>query len=278
MERRRLVRAFYRRQILSNAWAATRRRRFRTHEETAAISNSSTYRGDRLGLFATLRPFELQQIDHVDVFITRLCLALLCCSPHMASGSLEIPHRKFDDVFAHLNSMVRFLQTHRGDAELAARDLAKGIEPGHYVHLRDDYVNPHEMLPLRLEWQDDRKVSFPDPVTDKWEQEGLVVPYAGDRLDVAPYGWFDALRGRYVNWFGEGLQANPWLPNGQSTRRALNHGNTVTLWRDAGFALWDRERVEALKGLAVFGKLKTGWVIDPVLDSIGAFTVTLPGR
>ncbi|KAG7287165.1 hypothetical protein NEMBOFW57_006670 [Staphylotrichum longicolle] len=266
LERRRLVRAFYRRQILSNAWAGTRRRRFRTHGETAAISNSSTHRGDRLGLFATLRPFELQQIDHVDVFITRLCLALLRHSPHMVSGSLEIPHRKFDDLFAHLDSMVRFLQTHREDAELAARDLARGMEPEHYAHLRSDYVNPQEMLPLRLEWQEDRVVSFPDPVTDKWEQDKLVMPYAGDRLDVAPYGWFDALRGGYTNWFGEGLQGNPWLPNWQSTRRGSNYGKTVTLWRIAGFALWDRERVEALKGLAVFGKLKSGWVIDPVLD------------
>jgi hypothetical protein len=56
LERRRLVRSFYRRQILSNAWAATRRPNHWTDEDTAAISNSSTHQGEKLGLLGTLEP------------------------------------------------------------------------------------------------------------------------------------------------------------------------------------------------------------------------------
>ncbi|KAK4148467.1 hypothetical protein C8A00DRAFT_38964 [Chaetomidium leptoderma] len=266
LERRRLVRAFYRRQILSNAWAATRRPQYWTHEDTAAISNSSTHQGERLGLLGTLEPWELQQIDHADAFTTRLCLALVHHSPRTADGAPGIPPRQFDDLFAHLHRLVRFLRTYRGVAELAARDLPAGMEPAHCARLRDEYVNPYQMIPMRLAWQADRAASFPDPVTDKWEQDRLVVPYVGDGLDLVPYGWLDALRGRYVNWFGEGLHSIPWLPTWQSSRQSSDQFNAVNLWTNAGFSLWDRKRVEALKGLSMFGELYTGWVLNRLIE------------
>ena len=262
LERRRLVRAFYRRQILSNAWAATRRPRHWTNEDTAAISNSSTHQGEPLGLFGTLEPWELQHIDHADAFTMRLCLALVHHSPRTADGAPGIPPAHFDDLFAHQHRLARFLQTHRDVAELAARDLPAGSEPAHCTRLRDEYENPYQMIPLRLAWQASRAEAFPDPVTDKWDEDGLVVPYVGEGLDLVPYGWLDALRGRYVKWFGEGLHSIPWLPAWQSDRQSSDQFIALTLWRDAGFALWDRERVEALKKLSVFGALDTGWVLN----------------
>ncbi|AEO53747.1 hypothetical protein MYCTH_2122615 [Thermothelomyces thermophilus ATCC 42464] len=267
LERRRLVRSFYRRQILSNAWAATRRPKHWTHEDTAAISNSSTHQGEQLGLLGTLEPWEMQQIEHADVFITRLCLALVHHSPRTADGAPGIPPRQFDELFAHLHRLDQFLQTHRGVAKRAARDLAAAMELAHCSRLRDEYVNPYQMIPLRLAWQADRATSFPDPVRDKWDRDGLVVPYVGDGLDLAPYGWLDALGGRYVKWFGEGLYSIPRLPTRQSHSQSSDQSNALYLWRHAGFCLWDRKRVEALKGLSMFGgELYTGWVLNRSIE------------
>ncbi len=266
LERQRLVRGFYRRQILSNAWAATKRPRHWTTEDTAAISNSSTHQGERLGLLGTLEPWELQHIDHADAFTMRLCLALVHHSPRTVDGAPGISPRQFDELFAHLHCLVQFLQMHHGIAELATHDLPPGKEPAHCTRLRSDYENPYQMIPLRLAWQADRAASFPDPITDKWDQDGLAVPYVGEGLDLVPYGWSDALRGRYVKWFGEGLHSIPWLPRWQSNKQSLDQFNAWILWRDAGFSLWNRKRVEALKKLSVFGALHTGWVLSRLIE------------
>ncbi|KAK4247009.1 hypothetical protein C7999DRAFT_32589 [Corynascus novoguineensis] len=208
-----------------------------------------------------------RQIDHADVFITRLCLAVVHHSPQTADGAPGIPPRQFDELFAHLHRLIQFLQTHRSVAERAAHDLAAAMELAHCTRLRDEYVNPYQMTPLRLAWQADRATSFPDPVTNKWDRDGLVVPYVGDGLYLAPYGWLDALGGRYVKWFGEGLYSMPRLPTGQSHSQSSDQGNALYLWRHAGFCLWDRKRVEALKGLSMFGgELYTGWVFNRLIE------------
>ncbi|KAK4098457.1 hypothetical protein N658DRAFT_488355 [Parathielavia hyrcaniae] len=264
VERRRLVRAIYRRQIISNAWAATRRRQHWTLEDEAAISNSSTHDEDELGLLGTFEPWEMQQIDHADSFITRLCLSLVHHSPRRVDGAAGIAPRQFDELFAHLHRLVPFLRTHDRVAELAARDMARPWELTHYSRLRDGYVNPYQMIIMRNPWQASLETAFPDPVREQLERDGLVVPYVGDGLDLAPYGWLDALRVRYVKWYGEGLDNTiPLLP-GRQTRR-----HTLHLWEHAVFCLWDRERVETLKGLSVFGGgLYTGWLMNCSVDSV----------
>ncbi len=266
LERQRLVRAFYRRQILSNAWAATRRAHLWTTQDTEAISNSSTHRGERLGLFGTLKPWELQHIDHADAFLMRLCLALVHHSPRTADGAPGIPPRQFDDLFAHLHLLVQFLQTNHGVAELATGDLPAGREPAHCSRLRSEYENPYQMIPLRFAWQSSCAESHPDPVRDKWDQDGLAVPYVGEGLDLVPYGWVDALRGRYVKWFGEGLHSISWLPRWQSDQKSLVQFYAWILWREAGFSLWNPKRIEALKKLSLFGALHTGWVLDRLVE------------
>ncbi|KAK3899254.1 hypothetical protein C8A05DRAFT_37142 [Staphylotrichum tortipilum] len=262
LERQRVVRAFYRRQILSNAWAATGRPKHWSEEDTAAISNTSTHQGEQLGLFGALEPWELQHIEHANIFLERLCLALVHHCPRTTNGARGISPRQFDELFAHLHCLVRVLRTYRGIAKRAARDLPTAMEPAHCARLRDEYVNPYQMIPMQFAWQTSRAASFPDPVTDKWERDGLVVPYVGDGLDLVPYGWLDALQGRYVTWFGEGLHSIPWIPVWGSHEKSMVQFMTVHLWRYAGFSLWGRERVEALKGLSVFGKLYTGFVFN----------------
>ncbi|KAK3293728.1 uncharacterized protein B0H64DRAFT_444970 [Chaetomium fimeti] len=239
-------------------------------EDTAAISNLSTHQGEALGLFGTLKPWEMQQIDHVDVFITYLCLALVHNSPQTADGSPEIVPRQFDDLFAHLHLLVQFLQSHRGVADRAVRNLVAAEDLARCEDLYDKYVNAYQMIPLRFAWQADRAVSFPDPVTDKWDQDGLVVPYIEDGLDLTPYGWLDALRGRYVKWFGEGLHSLPRLPTGQAHGQPSEQNDALYHWRHAGFCLWDRKRVEALKELSMFeGQLYTGWTFNRSVERDG---------
>ena len=84
-ERLRVLRAFNRRQIVSNAYAPTKRYRrpyMFLHwfdEDTAAITNTGTLSDQhtwRPGLFDAFGPWEVQQIDHANHFITRLCVAL----------------------------------------------------------------------------------------------------------------------------------------------------------------------------------------------------------
>ncbi len=267
LERRRLVRAFYRRQIMSNAWAATKR----PHsgwalEDTAAISNSSPHQGEQLGLFGALEPWELQHIDHVDFFVTRLCFALVHYCPRTPDGAPAIHPRQFNDMIAHQHRLVQYLQAHRRLAEMAIRDLPTGREAARSVHLWDQYVNIYQMIPLRYPWQGAQAEDFPNPTTDKWQRDGLIVPYVGDGLDLVPYGWFDALRGRYFSQFGECLHTVSWLPPWQSSTQSAEQSKTQSLWNHAGFSLWDRKRVEALKELPMFEPVYTGWVFSRLVE------------
>lgn len=267
LERRRLVRAFYRRQIMSNAWAATRRPHSGwSREDAAAISNSSKHQGEQLGLFGILEPWELQHIDHVDFFVTRLCFALVHFCPRTPDGAPAILPRQFDDLIAHQHRLVQYLQTHRRIAEMAARDLPTGREAARSAHLWDEYVNVYQMIPLKCAWQGAQAHDFPNPITDKWERDGLIVPYVGDGLDLVPYGWLDALRGRYFSQFGECLHTISWLPPWQSDRQSAQQGKTLRLWTHAGFSLWDRKRVEALKELPMFKPVYTGWVFSRLVE------------
>lgn len=68
--------------------------------------------------------------------------------------------------------------------------------------------------------------------------------------------------GRYVRWYGAGLDVIPLWPPPVSMAWEREHTYFLELWRLAGFALWDRERVEALKKLTRFEHLKTGFVLD----------------
>ncbi|KAK4243136.1 hypothetical protein C7999DRAFT_44983 [Corynascus novoguineensis] len=221
LERRRLVRSFYRRQILSNAWATTR-----------CTRPTRTRR-----LLAT------RQIDHAEVFITCLCLALVYHSPRTADRALGILPHQFDELSTHLHRLIQFLDISRPAIELA-----------HYVRLHDEYVNPYQITPLRLAWQAERAASFLDPVPDKWDRDGLVVPYVGDGLDLALYGWLDTLGGRYVKWFGEGLHSIPWLPTRQSHRQSSDQCNAMYLSRHAGFCLM------------FWGELCTGLVLNRLIE------------
>ncbi|KAG7291462.1 hypothetical protein NEMBOFW57_001481 [Staphylotrichum longicolle] len=78
---------------------------------------------------------------------------------------------------------------------------------------------------------------------------GPYVPHVGKELDLVPFGWHGALRGRYVSWYGEGLHSMSWLPPFRDRKQSRDQFVSVMLWRDAWFALRDRSWVEMLKRL-----------------------------
>ncbi|AEO61524.1 hypothetical protein MYCTH_2311755 [Thermothelomyces thermophilus ATCC 42464] len=133
-ERCRVMRAFYRRQIVSNAWASTKRPAHWDDLDSDAFSNTSTEQGRRLGLFAAFDPWDMQQIDHADEFITHLCCALVLRAAEVAAagGGREISPRQFGNLHARLDHLVRYLRAHRGVAKAAIGDLQSGKSPLYY--------------------------------------------------------------------------------------------------------------------------------------------------
>lgn len=100
-------------------------------------------------------------------------------------------------------------------------------------------VNGYQMPPLQLPWQSYRASNFPDPDRDKRDWDELVaVSQVGEGLDLAPCGWLDALRGRNVNWFGEGLYPlSRRLGRHVDDLPPLGRAGLLDLWRYAGFCL-----------------------------------------
>lgn len=261
-ERRRVMRAFYLRQIVSNAWAPTRRLARWSDRDSDAFGNSSREPDKKsLGLFSAFKPWDLQHVDHVNVFTMRLCRALVCHAPE--EGASEISPRQFGDLYARLDYLVRYLQAYPGVARVAIGDIQSEIVHPRDESLHQEFVHRYQLLPLTCIWQEQRAQLFPDPILEKQEQNPLEMDHrVGDDPGHVPFGWSDALQGRYVHWYGSGLTVIPWLPPWESREKDWAHTSLVSRWRYGGFALWDRERVEALKKLKRFEALQRGFILD----------------
>ena len=125
-ERLRALRAFCRRQIVCNAWAPTRRKPSWLDRDTAAISNTSDHQNVRLGLFAALGPWELQQVDCADYFITQLCIALCLTGEEVAQ---PIDEAEFGDIFSHADCLVQYMREHPSVADAPVRSLPSPQRP-----------------------------------------------------------------------------------------------------------------------------------------------------
>ncbi|KAH6842364.1 hypothetical protein B0I37DRAFT_196155 [Chaetomium sp. MPI-CAGE-AT-0009] len=273
LERQRIMRAFYRRQIMSNAWAPTRRPGDHRwgDADSNAFHNMYEDEGHRLGLFALFYPWEMQHIDHANCFIMRLCCMLVHRAAEQAEGGgggHPILLAQFGNLHSHLGHLVEYLRAHRSVADAAIDDMVDDLHRKTLIQADDprlqrEFIFRYELVPLTCYWQIDRAQSFPDPDLDKAEQIDLKMDYfVGDGLDQIPFGWSDALGGRYVRWYGTALPQIPWLPLWSTGGGCVDHVLFIELWRLAGFALWDRKRVEALKRLSRFEGLQTGFVLD----------------
>lgn len=267
-ERRRVIRAFYLRQIVSNAWASTRRLPLWSDRDSDAFGNPRREQDETLGLYSAFKPWDLQYVDHANIFIMRLCRALVCRAPEVVGeGAREISPRQFGDLHAHLDHLVRYLQAYPGVANAVVSDMQSGIVHPRDESLHKEFKRRYELLPLTYLWQESRAESFLDPIVRKQEQEQQRDSLEMDCYVKAdpgqpPFGWSDALRGRYVAQYGSGLCSIPWLPPWEARKKEWAHTSLVGRWRHCGFALWDQERVEALKRLKRFEALHTGFLLD----------------
>ncbi|ROV93965.1 hypothetical protein VSDG_06234 [Cytospora chrysosperma] len=277
-ERQRVLRAFYLRQIVSNAWAPARRQPNCVEEDLAALSNTSDHRGVRLGLFAAWEPWELQQIDHANKFVTQLCVAL-CLAGAEQPAARRIGKLEFGDIFSHADHLARYMQAHPSVAGAALRALPSLLGLGNQearvaaAPPPDDidmFIRQYCMLPLRFAWQYLCSETFPDPAREQREADssggaqagGASLNFGGDAVKSPPFGWVDALDGRYLNWYGEALDSHPRItpvPRDDESPPPLHR--SLNLWRSAGFTLWDRRRVEAMKEVNRFKTLQTGWAL-----------------
>ncbi|KAF5006086.1 hypothetical protein FDECE_7516 [Fusarium decemcellulare] len=270
-ERLRVLRALYRRQIICNAWAPTRREHPTqwSDQDLAALSNTSSHRGQRLGILAPLQPWELQQVDHVDRFVARLCLSL-CLSGDEQGQPLD--EAQFGQIFTHTDHLVQYVREHPTIADAAFSAVASLLRLSDrgavdIAPIYGRFVDRYDMICLRYPWQKHRFDTLPDPTRDPHGEEeeeedgtGTRICFTGDQVDLVPFGWVDALGGRYVNWFGDALMCIPGAEPAQD-ENLYTHYCSLQLWRSAGFALWDHQRVEAIKELDQLSIFETGWTI-----------------
>ncbi|OIW30572.1 hypothetical protein CONLIGDRAFT_283945 [Coniochaeta ligniaria NRRL 30616] len=268
VERLRVLRAFYRRQIVCNAWSPTRRAPRWTNQDIAVIGTntmSSDLRGAPLGLFAVFEPWELQQVDHADWFVTQLCAAL--CAYGIPQ---PIYKAEFGDIFFHPDHLVQYMREYPRITEPVLRDLLppprRSQEPPDDVAACSHYVERYNLLSLHFLIHTIQLESFPDPTRHQrdaqpwWEcGSGLSVQFVGDAVDLPPFGWVDALDGNCFEDVLLDLSPETQLQDGKETY--LARYLSLDLWRRTGFALWDQRRVEALRELDGLRTLRTGWLM-----------------
>ncbi|KAI1138652.1 hypothetical protein F5Y05DRAFT_46134 [Hypoxylon sp. FL0543] len=274
-ERLRILRAFYRRQIICNAWVPTERGpepRWSEYD-VAAISNTSDHQGVPLGLFASFEAWELQQVEHVNFFVTRLCAALLLFGEKEVQGANgflgpAVSYRltdeaEFGEIFSHTDKLTRYWRSCPMLAEAALRSMPS--HPRLMSRQLLDAVPAYSQLSRRYclpclgyAWQTNRFDRFPDPARDVRAK----IHFAGDNVESLPFGWVDGLDGHHVNWFGKALHSEVAKTSYNTPELSLARLDNLELWTAAGFALWDRWRVEALKELDQMRPFRTGWIVQ----------------
>ncbi len=174
--------------------------------------------------------------------------------------------REFGDLFSHVDSLVRYLQDHPSLADAALRALPKPESREEESDKVSDttyetFVQPFEFYPFSMEshWNWESIMPDPDRLQREWDAPPMV--FAGDHVDLLPFGWWDAFKGRYKESFAVTLPDPPWMPPGSRDPQAPIA--CPKRWRAAGFALWDRSRVEAIKQHHQLRGLTTGWAGPP---------------
>lgn len=124
---------------------------------------------------------------------------------------------------------------------------------------------------LNPDWQLHRLEDFPDPIRDQRghlqleaqaSNRAMSLTFTKDAADLPPFGWVDGLEGHYVNFFsGELVQSPVWTMEAEDHTRYKQHVHTFFAWCDAGFAMWDQERVTAMKRFNQFESCQTGWLL-----------------
>ncbi|KAF4975749.1 hypothetical protein FZEAL_7499 [Fusarium zealandicum] len=223
-------------------------------------------------------------------FIKRIYAALWLASEARKAGGLPISEVDFGDMLSHVDCLGRYMQTRQDLVDTAFQLLptlprsvmlcSAGHDSPEYLLLLQRYSLPC----FTAGWQRMLSTEFPHPTVEEGggqqrsheanrHQRHATVSFAGDAVDLVPFGWTDALSGRIIHWYGEAFYEHPeregedWLDGDDAVFRSsyIHRLIDLNLWRGAGFASWDRGRVEAMKMLDQLGFLRTGWIVQQVV-------------
>lgn len=286
VERQRVLQALYRRQIICNASAPTREPEGRD-QDTAARYNTGNREQTHFRFFDTFEPWEMQQVDHIDFFVAKLCSAFrfvdeeeLKAAPAESERSSSLLPEKpisdaeVDDIFWNADRLVQYTKEHPRLTDAVLHSLVSLLPSGSRIirsatPARDELAQRYYRGPLYGSWDALWLAWFQDSAGNGsgQRQEGggsstATVDFVGDAVDLPPFGWVDALDRRRLLWFGE------WLDY-RTESAVLYQGDTpgarsdrLGLWRAAGFAFWDKRRVETMKEQDRMKNLCTGWVVN----------------
>ncbi|KAF4123319.1 RAS small monomeric GTPase [Geosmithia morbida] len=263
-ERLRVLRALYRRQIIFNMWAMGRRALAWGDADNAALINSNDSAGESLGLLAPLQSWEMQQVDDVNQIVIHVCLSL--CAAGLDQGQ-PIDEDLFDEMCVHTNVLVQFMWEHPALSEGLPMVVPISSDSGpdglwNYYGLSRTYKLSYLAWPWWEQWIGRGPV---DAQEDEGGQgEGNTrgrLDFTVDRVHLVPFAWADALGGRIVNCFGEVLCEGISEAAAESEYELRSRSSSIELWSAVGFSLWDRQRVETLKGLSQLGEFHTGWIL-----------------
>lgn len=279
-ERLRVLRALYRRQIVCYIWAPTRRQDNNRWWDVVPLTQPGRGKGAPCGLFTLFKPWELEQIAEIDYFVTRLRPTLAFArdedsgmTPVLSADTISREmaqldpdeEAQWDAVSTFDNLLVRHMRAHPHlvDGVLrvitslgTAAKLLGGPRPTR-IYLNTTKAGFNELLAVVAErstlpcltyhFQD--RTYFNDLAPAGGHKKGgKPVSFVGEAVDLPPFGWVDAVRGRYLGPAG--------------LRRRYNEGNWLD-WqvaRFSGFTFWDRWRVQDLKKLEP-NILKNGWIV-----------------
>lgn len=234
IERLRILRALYRRQILYNIWEPLTTSALAIRD-VAPVSNTNANLGAPPGFCSLFQPWEMQQIDHVDHYISRLCVALCMISSHLQKAMNEREASKAESVEARRKiteavprvamDRIEFCQAYWDVAELKRYMMTNTRFAKRSLHIMPvllEFTNSEILSkysePIR--WATDHKISYLcswwqlyrwanlwDPVRDVG---GIQISYTGDDLGLPPFGWVDGLNGQRTTQFGTFLFVVSW--------------------------------------------------------------------
>ncbi|KAI0403847.1 hypothetical protein F4802DRAFT_272317 [Xylaria palmicola] len=242
---------------------------FWSGHDVAALCNTSDHEGVRLGLFSAFKPWELQQINHVDCFVRWQCEALHPSWEWATHGiTLDEPGK----VFFYAESLVRYIREKSTDFTDNLADTRLLAPPSGEMFMSNV---PYSLGCLTTSVQTWRSQGFPDPVRDRPvhpQQQGdgsnNTIEFVGDAVDRPPFGWIDATDGLNVYLFGDALvrpgsYVDDYEVYDLRIEQAANglRYRWVEFWERAGFTFWDKSRVEALKKSGKLKIFQTGWVV-----------------
>ncbi|KAI1414439.1 hypothetical protein F5Y13DRAFT_158551 [Hypoxylon sp. FL1857] len=240
-ERLRVLRAFYRLQIIFNLYgnAESSSRREYNELDTECINYH---------LFGLWEPWELQQVSCVAAITQRLYVQFARIEDYFLRKE-GTSRRVYFGLTALRNFIEKLRASHNAIWQTTLRETSN-LEIA--TRVRGMFVN------YKMEWfhcrhHEYRMKTFPH---GKYSYPTLI-HFDGDCVTSAPFAWVDAFDGQYaLDFFASAAS------NGRADSQLMQLGIPMGLaWSRLGFVIWDAPRVTTLKRSSVLTEFATGWAL-----------------